>query len=161
MSHPSTTREALIVEALGETASLMRQVEALLPALEESRLTLAEAHSGLASQLVAFEAQVLALAEKAKVETVKHILTRTDEAARHAVDTQAQAMAQAAKQLFVSVVDPRLQQLARVIAHQVDRVDHPWERCGRMQGRRSPRPRPPPPPRWRSSCISGHAERRH
>ncbi len=128
MTHPSTTREALIVEALGEAARLMRQVEALAPALDESRLTLAEAHSGLAGQLATFEAQVLALAEKAKVETVKHILTRTDEGARHAVDAQAQAMAQVAKQVFVSVVDPRLQQLTRVIAHQVDRIDHPWKR---------------------------------
>ncbi len=128
MTHPSTTREALIVEALGEAARLMRQVEALVPALDESRLKLAEAHSGLAGQLAAFEAQVLALAEKAKVETAKHILTRTDEVARHAVDAQAKAMANAGKQLFNSLVDPRLQQLARVIAHQVDRIDHPWER---------------------------------
>ena len=128
MTHPSTTREALIVEALGEAARLMHQVEALVPALDESRLTLAEAHSGLAGQLVAFEAQVLALAEKAKVETVKHILMRTDEAARHAVDAQAQAIANAGKQLFNSLVDPCLQQLARVISHQVERIDHPWER---------------------------------
>ncbi len=128
MTHPSTTQEALIVEALGEAARLIRQVEALAPALDESCQTLAKAQSALAGQLATFEAQVLALSEKAKVQTVKHVLARTDEAARLSVDSQAQAMANAAKQLFDSWVDPRLQQLARVVAHQVDRLDHPWER---------------------------------
>ena len=64
MTHPNTTREVLIVEALGEAAKLIRQVEALAPALDESRQALADAHSGLAGQLAAFEAHVLALTEK-------------------------------------------------------------------------------------------------
>ena len=34
MNQPSTTREALIVEALGEAEKLIRQVEALAPALD-------------------------------------------------------------------------------------------------------------------------------
>jgi hypothetical protein len=83
MMQPNTTREVLIVEALGEAAKLIRQVEALAPALDESRQALADAHSGLAGQLAAFEAHVLALTEKSKVVAVKHILARTEEAARH------------------------------------------------------------------------------
>lgn len=82
MTKPSTTRELLIVEALGEAAKLMQQVEALAPALDLSRQALADAHSGLASQLTAFESQILALSEKAKAQAVKHVLARTEEATR-------------------------------------------------------------------------------
>ena len=100
MTHLSTTREALIVEALGEAAKLIRQVEALVPVLDQSRQALADAHSGLGAQLAAFESQVEALTEKAKVQAVKHILARTDEAARRSVESQARAMADAARVAF-------------------------------------------------------------
>jgi hypothetical protein len=128
MTNLNTTREALIVEALGEAARLIRQVEALAPALDNSCQKLAAAHSGLASQLTAFQARVLDLTERAKVQALGHIQTRTAETARHSMEAQAEAMANAAKQLFDSRVDPRIQQLARVITHQVDRIGHPWER---------------------------------
>lgn len=67
--NPSTPREVLIVEALGEAAKLIRQVEALAPALDQSRQALADAHSGLSGQLAAFETQVLALTEKVLIST--------------------------------------------------------------------------------------------
>jgi chemotaxis protein histidine kinase CheA len=128
MAAPPTSREILIAEAIGDLGRLLGRAEALQPSMDESRQELVHAHMQLADQLASFEAQVLALTEKAKVQTVKHVLARTDEAARHAVDAQAQAMAKAAKQLFDSLVDPRLQQLARVVARHVERIDHPWER---------------------------------
>jgi hypothetical protein len=111
MTHPSTTREALIVEALGEAEKLIRQVEALAPALDQSRQALADAHSGLAGQLAAFEAQVLALTEKAKVQAVKHILARTDEAARRSIELQSRAMADAARVAFGADLGAAMQRL--------------------------------------------------
>ena len=111
MTHPSTTREALLVEALGEAAKLIRQVEALAPALDQSRQALADAHSGLQGQLAAFESQVAALTEKAKVQAVKHILARTDEAARRSVELQARAMADAARVAFGGELGATLQRL--------------------------------------------------
>jgi hypothetical protein len=111
MTHPSTTREALIVEALGEAEKLIRQVEALAPALDQSRQALADAHSGLAGQLTAFEAQVLALTEKAKVQAVKHILARTDEAARRSTELQSRAMADAARVAFGADLGAAMQRL--------------------------------------------------
>lgn len=111
MTNPSTTREALIVEALGEAAKLLRQVEALAPALDQSRQALADAHSGLARQLAAFESQVAALTEKAKVQAVKHILARTDEAARRSIDLQSRAMADAARVAFGAELGATLQRL--------------------------------------------------
>lgn len=111
MTHPSTTREALIVEALGEAEKLIRQVEAVAPALDQSRQALADAHSGLAGQLAAFEAQVLALTEKAKVQAVKHILARTDEAARRSIELQSRAMADAARVAFGADLGAAMQRL--------------------------------------------------
>lgn len=84
MTHPSTTR-ALLAEALDDAAKLLRQVEALAPAPDRSGQALADAaRSGLAGQLAAFEAQVTTLTERAKVQAVKHVLARTDEAGRGA-----------------------------------------------------------------------------
>jgi hypothetical protein len=111
MTHPSTVREALIAEALGEAAKLLQQVEALASAIEESRQALADAHRGLADQLAAFEAQVIALSEKAKVQVVKHILTRADEAARRSADLQSRAMADAARLAFSAELGTTMQRL--------------------------------------------------
>jgi hypothetical protein len=80
------------VEALGDAAKLIRQVEALKPALNQSRQSMADAHMGLAGQLAAFEAQIVALTDKAKVQAVKHVIVRTDEAARRSIELQRQAM---------------------------------------------------------------------
>lgn len=111
MTNPSTTREALIADAIGEAAKLMRQVEALAPALDQSRQALADAHSGLAGQLAAFEAQVAALTERAKVQAVQHILARTDEAAKRSAEVQARAMADAARVAFGAELGASLQRL--------------------------------------------------
>lgn len=116
MNKPNTTREALIVEALGETAKLIRQVEALRPALDLSRQALADAHSGLSGQLTTFEAQVLALTEKVKVTAVRHIVSRTGEAARQSADFQSRAMADAARVAFGADLGAALQRLQLLLA---------------------------------------------
>lgn len=115
MTNPTTTREALIVDALGEAAKLIAQVEALAPALDLSRQALADAHSGLAGQLATFESQVEALSEKAKVQVVHHILARTDEAARRSADVQARAMADAARVAFGAELGATLQRLQATV----------------------------------------------
>lgn len=125
MTHPNTTREVLIVEAIGEAAKLIRQVEALAPALDRSRQELADAHCGLSSQLAAFETQVLALTEKAKVVAVKHVLTRTEEAARQSADLQSRAMADAARVAFGANLGATLQRLQSLHARPGPRWE-PW-----------------------------------
>lgn len=127
MKPPTTAREALIVEALGEAATLIRQVEALAPRLDESRQALADAHSGLADQLTTFEAHVAALTEKAKVQTVKHIAVHTDEAARKSIDLQSRAMAEAARVAFNTELGPTLQRVQWVLQPLIERPDHRWE----------------------------------
>lgn len=130
MTQPNSTREALIVEALGDAVRLIRQVEALAPLLDQSRQALADAHRGLADQLAVFEAQTAALAERAKVQAVKHIARRTDEIARVSADAQTRAMEEAARSLFRSEVGPALQRVAMPLQHLADlahRGAHPWE----------------------------------
>jgi hypothetical protein len=118
----------LIVEALGEADKLIRQVEALAPRLDESRQALADAYSGLANQLAAFEAQVLSLSEKAKVQTVKHILARTDEAARRSVELQGRAMADAARVAFGAELGATLQRLQSALQPLIEQRGRRWER---------------------------------
>ncbi len=125
MTHPNTTREVLIVEALGEAAKLIRQVEALAPAMDRSRQALADAHSGLSGQLAEFETQVLALTEKAKVVALKHVLMRTQEAARQSVDLQSRAMADAARVAFGADLGATLQRLQSLHARPGPRWE-PW-----------------------------------
>jgi hypothetical protein len=127
MTHANTTREVLIVEALGEAAKLLQQVEALVPALDESRQALADAHSGLADQLAAFEAQVTTLTDKAKVQTVKHILLRTDEAARRSIEQHSRAMADAARVALGSELGATLQRLQAGCQAPVTRAPPRWE----------------------------------
>jgi hypothetical protein len=123
MSHPSTTREALIVEALGDAAKLIRQVEALAPALDRSRQALADAHRGLAQQLASFEAQVLAQTEKSKAVAVKHVLARSELAARQSIDLQSRAMTDAARVAFGAEIGAALTRLKAL--H--DRPEPRWE----------------------------------
>src|SRR5206468_2023481 len=96
----SSAREALIAETIGDLARLLDRAEALQPAMAESRQALVDAHALLADQLASFAAQVTALTEKAKVQAVKHILARADEAARRSIEQQGRAMADAARVAF-------------------------------------------------------------
>lgn len=100
MNAPSTAREVLILEALGEAARLIQQVEDLVPTLEQSRESLTQARIVLAQELRSFEQRLSTLTERARADTVMHIVARTDEAARRSIDDQRRAMADAARLAF-------------------------------------------------------------
>ena len=128
MNDPISAREALIIEAIGDVTNLVESVERLFREVQEMSRDFEQANTGLRDALARFQTQVIALSENAKVQTVKHMLMRTDEVSRSGIDAQTKAMTNAATQLFDSRVDPRIQQLARVITHQVDRLGNPRER---------------------------------
>jgi hypothetical protein len=128
MNGPGTAREALLAEALGDLAQLLERAEALQPAMAESCQALREAQAQLAEQLAGFEAQVSALTERAKVQAVKHIIARTDEAARRSVDVQTRAMSEAAQELFRAEIGPALQRFAAPLRQLAEREHRPWER---------------------------------
>jgi hypothetical protein len=123
VSGPSTVREALIAEAIGEVAHLLDRAEALERAMAESRRDILNAHTQLSQEL----AQLTAVTEHAKVQAVKHILARTDEVARRSVDVQTRAMSAAASALFKSEVEPATQRLAARLEQLAHRIHHRWE----------------------------------
>ena len=126
MNHPGSAREVLIAEAIGDLARLLERAEALQPAMLESRQALVNAHAQLADQLTTFETHVAALTEKAKVQAVKHILARTEEAARQSVQVQTRALTEAAQAIFMEEIRKELQR---------DSVPHQTQqRWGRLLG---------------------------
>jgi hypothetical protein len=124
MKAPSTTREALLAEALGEMATLMRQVETLVPALDASCQALTQAQRGLADQLASFDIEVTELTERAKARAVNHIVARTNEVTQYAIKLQGQAMAEAARQALSTEMGATLQQL-RWAVHSLMQPE-PW-----------------------------------
>lgn len=111
MTEPTTAREALIVEAIGDVARLIQDVEALSPALGETCRTLEQATTALREELARFEARMAAITEQAKAQTVKHLAARVDEASRHSIDQQSRAMADAARLAFGAEAGAAVQRL--------------------------------------------------
>ena len=126
MNRPTTAREALIAEALGDVAHLVDRVEALALAMDEACRALDQASAGLARQSEVFERRMSALAENAQTQAVRHIARRTDALTRESMDTQSRAMADAARALFAAEIHPALQHLALPLRQMVARLDRPW-----------------------------------
>ena len=127
MSGPSTAREALIVEAIGEAATLIRQAEALAPVLGETCQALQQANRQLNDTLAGFEGRLTAITDNAKTRTVQYIAVRIDEAARRSIEQQRQAMADAARSAFDAEFGPTLQQLQSALLPLVQRQRRHWE----------------------------------
>jgi len=129
-SNLSTAREAFITEALGEVATLLDRVDAMVPELDASRLALTNASTELAAQLTAFETRMAGITEKAKMQAIKHIAHRTDEIARLSARAQTRAMEEAARTLFRTEVGPCLHRVTVPLQHLADlahRGAHPWQ----------------------------------
>lgn len=97
---PSTAREALIIEAIGEVARLIRQVEDLAPDMQETCQALHRADAHLHKHLAGFEARMAAISEHAKTQTVQHLETRMNATAQQFAARLCGALADAAQQAF-------------------------------------------------------------
>jgi hypothetical protein len=128
MSHPSTAREALIIEAIGDVAKLIERVEAVGPVVGESCRALQLASMSLRDDLSGFERRMAAITENAKTQTIKHIAGRTDEAARRSIDQQSRAMADAARVAFGAELGATMQRLQTTLRPLLDWRERPWER---------------------------------
>jgi hypothetical protein len=128
MADPTTLREALIVEALGEAAKLIRQVEALAPVLDASCQALWQADGSLRDSLAGFEGRMAAITENAKTRTVQHLAARVDEAARRSIEQQGRAMADAARVAFGAELGATMQRLQSALQPLIDRPERRWER---------------------------------
>ena len=127
MSAPSTAREALIVEALGDIVSLMDRVEALASSMDAARLALDNAGSELCDRLRDFEAGMTAVTQQVKIKAVEHIARRAGEATNIAIDQQTRAMNTAARLAFSAQVDSNLSRLVSSLQQVLHQVVRPWE----------------------------------
>jgi len=96
----STAREALIIEAIGEVARLIRQVEALAPDMQETCHALARTDAKLHDTLAGFESRLTAISERAKTQAVQHLETQMNASANQVVVRLCGALASAAQQAF-------------------------------------------------------------
>jgi hypothetical protein len=127
MADPATAREALIVEALGEVARLIRQVEGLEPVLAQSCQAVKQANALLNDNLVDFERRMTAIAENAKGRAVQHVAARIDDALRRSIDQQSRAMADAARVAFGAELGATVQRLQSTLQALMERPRRRWE----------------------------------
>ncbi len=127
MTDRATAREALIVEAIGDVAKLLREVEALAPALDQTCQALLLANASLRDELSGFERRMAAITENAKTVTAKHLAARTEEAARRSIDQQSRAMADAARVAFGVELGATMQRLQATLQPLVSRRGRRWE----------------------------------
>ena len=116
----TSAREALILEALGEVAGLIQQVEGLGAKFDASR-------TGLVDQLTAFEERIMGLTNMAAIQAGQLILERTEEAARGSIEQQRQAMADAARAAIGNEVGVTLQRLQAALRSLTVRQERIWE----------------------------------
>jgi nitrate reductase assembly molybdenum cofactor insertion protein NarJ len=129
MSQPSTAREALIAEALGDIAHLLDRVEALAPSMEATRKTLDQANVAFAHQISAFEARVAATLEQGKTRTAEHITHHIERVGRQSLAQQSQAMTDSARAIFIAEIGTTLHRVAaslHTLAERVERAERPW-----------------------------------
>lgn len=127
MTPPTTAREALIAEAIGDVAKLLNRVEAVAPVLDDACEALLLASTTLREDLAGFERRMAAITENAKTQTAKHIAAQTDEAARRSIDQQSRAMADAARVAFGAELGATMQRLQTTLRPLLDRRERPWE----------------------------------
>jgi hypothetical protein len=130
MNQPSTAREALIVEAIGDVATLIGLVEAAAPTLNDACQAMQQASQSLRDELASFDKRMAAVAENAKTMTIKHIATRTDEAARQTIAQQSRAMADAARMAFGAQIGAELgaaMQRVQTMLERHDEREGPWQ----------------------------------
>ena len=128
MADPSTLREALLANALGEAAELLRQLEQVAPRVEDAIEALALTDSRLRDSLGAFEKRMAVITEVAKTRTLQHLVDRTNEATRQSVEQQTRAMADAARLAFGTEIGSSIQRLQTVLRPLIEQAEQGWER---------------------------------
>lgn len=127
MSDPTTAREALIAEAIGDVARLLREVDLLIPKLDETCQAVRQADTSLRDELAAFERRMASITENAKAQTVRYLAARTDDAARRSIDQQSRAMTDAARVAFGAELGATVQRLQATLRPTIERRARRWE----------------------------------
>lgn len=117
MKPPTSAREALIAEALGDIAKLLARVDAVTPALHTACDTVEQASARMEARASQMDEKVRILTEVATEAAVKHIARKTEDRARSDAELQTRAMEAAARELFQRELTPALQRLSRIATH--------------------------------------------
>lgn len=113
MNAPSSAREALLVEALGDVAVLLDRIEKLGPVLVSTADAIVQATTKLEAQAASMEARMSTFAAHAQAQAVKHIARRTGELMHSAAETESRSMAAFARALLLTELNPALRSLAQ------------------------------------------------
>jgi len=122
----SDIREALIAEAIGDLGRMMQDLAALTPLIEESRASFLQANDELRESLAGFERRVMAITDNAKIQTVRYMAAKTDEATRRSIDQQGRAMADAARIALGAEVGAMMQRWQAAWQSMLDERRAPW-----------------------------------
>jgi hypothetical protein len=126
MATPTTTREALLADALGDLGRLLDRTEAVKRETLATRQAMVKANDQLAKQLTDFQGSVNAGTERVKTHIVSHVLTRADNAARRSIEAQREAMELAATHAFQAELSPALHKLNTTVHLLSKAVDRLW-----------------------------------
>ncbi|MBY0236189.1 MAG: hypothetical protein K2W93_14510 [Burkholderiaceae bacterium] len=113
MNAPSSAREALLVEALGDVAVLLDRIEKVGPVLASTADAIVLATTRLEAQAATMEARMATLAAHTQAQAVKHIARRTGELLHSAAEAESQSMAAFARALLHAELNPALRSLVQ------------------------------------------------
>ncbi|NCT81665.1 MAG: hypothetical protein GXC94_00835 [Comamonadaceae bacterium] len=125
MNDPTTGREALIAEVIGDVAQLLDRVDDLVPALNAACATLVQACADLQRKATETDGRISALTNAASTLLVKHIVRRADEAAERAGAAQIQALEVASRTLLLNELAPTMKRLEK-LASQAGNTSRWW-----------------------------------
>jgi hypothetical protein len=124
---PSTAREALVAELLGEVAELLDRVESTTAKMNDARDALMEAAKDLSSRVEPFQAQLAAAGDQVKLHAVRYVGAKTAELAVDSLRQQKQAMTESARAIAATEIAKPMCELAGTLSNLVDRTQRPWE----------------------------------
>lgn len=127
MNDPTSIREALVVEAIGDAANLVDSIAALTPTLNRATKEIAQVHAELRATLDSFEARMTKITETAKTRALEHVAVRTDAAARQVIELQTRAMTEASRATFGSELGAALRRLGDQWERQCDQLERRWQ----------------------------------
>lgn len=114
MNRPTTAKEALIAEVLGDMASLVDQIEKLEPLMNTSRKELVQVSNHRVRQVSGFEVRMADLTQKAAELCLTQIGQRASGVCTKTLDSQIVAMQSAAREMFDKEFHPMVN---RVLVH--------------------------------------------
>jgi len=141
MNRPTTAREALIAEAIGDAEKLLERVaslttrvesmttkvQALPRTMEQAREEMRQAAFMLDTRLEPFRHHLAAEVAQTKDIAIKTFIGQTSQVAAEEQVRQSHAMILAARAILDRELEPRLRQFGETLHGLVDKADRPWK----------------------------------